>query len=79
MMIATSAEVPPMSRLMTLSRPAWRAAKPAPITPAAVPDSSICRQACLPSSAVITPPFDFVTIASAATPAFFSACCSEAR
>ena len=68
-----------MSRLRTLSSPAWRATKPAPMTPAAVPDSSICRQADLPSSAVMTPPFDLVTMASAATPAWRRAVCRAAR
>ena len=68
-----------MSRLRTLSTPAWRATKPAPMTPAAVPDSSICRQADLPSSAVMTPPFDLVTMASAPTPACFKAACRAVR
>ena len=49
------------------------------MTPAAVPDSSICRQADLPSSAVMTPPLDLVTIGSAATPACFRASCSAVR
>ena len=49
------------------------------MAPAAVPESNISTQRVLPSSARITPPLDFVTIGSAATPARFSASCSEPR
>ena len=50
----------------------------APITPDAVPDRIIWIVA-LALLGRMTPPLDFVTFGSAATPAFFSAACSEPR
>ena len=74
MMIATSALVPPTSNDSTFLAPASAAMRAAPITPEAVPDSSIWIGADLPSSARMTPPFDLVIIGSGVTPASFSAC-----
>ena len=78
-MKATSALVPPTSRLIASGQPASLAAKLAPMTPAAVPERIICAHALLPCSALITPPFDLVTSGSAGTPAARSAPCSELR
>ena len=78
-MKAMSALVPPMSRLMVLPKPESFDTKLAPMTPAAVPERIICAQALLPSSALITPPFDFVTRGSAGTPAPARAYCRDVR
>ena len=78
-MKATSALVPPTSRLMVLPKPESFETKLAPMTPAAVPERIICAQALLPSSALITPPFDFVTMGSAGTPAPARVRCREVR
>lgn len=72
-MSATSALVPPMSRLSAFSTPASRATNAAPITPAAVPESSMSTQADFPSSAAMMPPLDLVIIGSGSTPMPFSA------
>ena len=70
--------MPPTSSASTRGASACRATKAAPIVPAAVPESSIWMHWLLPSSAVITPPFDFVIIGSAPTPALRSEAWSEA-
>ena len=77
--MATSALVPPMSRLMALATFAALAMNAAPITPDAVPDRIIWMQLPLPCSADITPPLDFVTLSSGTTPTFLSAACREPR
>ena len=68
-----------MSRLIAFLRPHMRATWLAPMTPDAVPESSICTEWRLPSSALITPPFDFVMSGAALTPASLRAASSEAR
>ena len=78
-MTLMSAEVPPMSSVRACGTPACRARNAAPITPEAVPDSSIPTQAVLPSAAPIMPPFDFVTIGAAGTPRSASAPSSRPR
>ena len=64
---AKSAEVPPMSRVSTRFSPACLASQAAPMTPDAVPESSMLTHARLPSAAFIRPPFDRVSIGRAGT------------
>ena len=64
---ATSALVPPTSKLSTCERPILLATFDAPITPAAVPDNNIEIGSRLPSSADITPPLDFPISGNAGT------------
>ena len=78
-MNATSALVPPMSRLIVSVVCVIFATWAAPITPAAVPERSACEQSLLARDAVITPPLDFVIMAVAGTPAFESVASSERR
>ena len=66
-----------MSMVTELSKPAARATKLAPMTPAAGPDSAMliaCRSACRGPN---TPPFDFITKSGAATLRFSSPLCSR--
>ena len=79
MTVATSALVPPMSSVIALGASQSRATYAPPITPAAVPDSTICTQSVLPRSARIIPPFDLVTNGSAGTPISLSADCNDVR
>ena len=65
---ATSALVPPISSVTAFSTPQARATKAPPITPDAVPDSTMFTQEVFPSSADMTPPFDLVMSGSAGTP-----------
>ena len=79
-MKATSALVPPTSKLIAFGKPANSAIWLAPMTPDAVPDRrASARRPLLPCSALMTPPFDLVTRAGAGTPASPSAACREPR
>ena len=74
---ATSADVPPTSKLSTSEAPTRAATSAAPMTPEAVPESSIATGSVLPSAAAMIPPFDLVIIGGAGTPASRSAFSSE--
>ncbi len=76
---ATSALVPPISRVRALATPAWRARNDAPMTPDAVPDSSMLTQDVRPISALMMPPFDLVIIGGALTPRSARARSSDPR
>ena len=65
---AKSAEVPPISSVRMRLSPACRASQAAPITPEAVPESSMETQSRRPAPAVISPPLERVSIARAGTP-----------
>ena len=56
----TSVEVPPPSRVSTLSKPAVCATSAAPSAPAAGPDSTVVMGWWTTSSADTTPPLDFM-------------------
>ena len=65
---ATSALVPPMSKVITRSWPACRATNDAPMTPAAGPESNVSTGRRPASDAVMTPPLDFVESTGAPMP-----------
>ena len=57
----TSVDVPPPSLVSTRSKPATLAISAAPSAPAAGPDSTVVIGWCTTSSALSTPPLDFIT------------------
>ena len=57
----TSVEVPPPSRVRMRSKPAIRLIIAAPSAPAAGPESTVVIGWCTTSSALRTPPLDFMT------------------
>src|SRR5882757_3288089 len=57
---ATSVDVPPMSKVMTLSMPANSAAYAAPVTPPAGPDKIVVTGSRAAFAAEITPPLDCI-------------------
>ena len=67
-MIAAFAVVPPMSKVMTFSRPIARASAWAPTTPPAGPDSTMCIGLAAAAAAVIRPPFDCMIRSGPRTP-----------
>src|SRR6266851_820922 len=59
---ATSVEVPPMSKVMMLAKPAARAERNAPTTPPAGPDRIVRTGSLAAASAEILPPEDCITL-----------------
>ena len=57
----TSVDVPPPSLVSTRSKPATCAIRAAPSAPAAGPDNTVVIGWCTTSSALSTPPLDFMT------------------
>jgi len=57
----TSVDVPPPSQVSTRSKPATRAISAAPRAPAAGPLRTVVIGWCTTSSALSTPPLDFIT------------------
>ena len=64
-----SAEVPPMSRVTTLSKPATRPAQMPPISPATGPDRRRFTGRCATDSTVAMPPDDCISCTPCAKPA----------
>ena len=62
------AVVPPMSKVISLSKPMRRASAWAPTTPAAGPDSMMCIGRAAAASAVIRPPLDCMISSGPRTP-----------
>ncbi len=67
-MTATSALVPPMSKVISRSKPAALPTNAAPITPAAGPESSVSTGRRPASAAGMMPPFDLVDSTGARMP-----------
>ena len=68
-----SALVPPMSKVISRSRPASAPTQPPPRTPAARPDSSVSAGFSATIAGVATPPFDAMMRSSPSMPGLRSA------
>ena len=72
-----SADVPPISKVISLSRPAWAPTQSPPSTPAASPDISVSAGFSRTIRAVATPPLDAMMRNSPRTPMPCSAASSR--